>query len=115
MAVIDRAGMIVSASSSFAQLVGVPFDAVCDGKRFIVEFVEEADFMSFVEIACNLALSSRLKSSFLSCKLLYGGFPGDKSIHCSISLTMRRDSRSVPVYAAATFIPTSPISGEKYF
>jgi len=110
MVVVDRSGLMVSASQSFAYLVGHSPRALCDGTRLLLEFFEEVDYISFVELACRLILNPELKSSLISGRLLHGGFPSDKLIYCSLSIVIRRDSRSIPVYVVVTFIPTSSIS-----
>ncbi|KAL4968529.1 gluconeogenesis transcription factor RDS2 [Aspergillus stella-maris] len=102
-----RTGEIFRGNKEMAELIGVPIEALRDGKLAIHEIIVEDQLVSYWEKFGAIAFDNTQKAMLTSCTLKNPNAttPGD-GIPCCFSFTIRRDNHNIPSLIVGNFLPS---------
>ncbi|KAG9045514.1 hypothetical protein FS842_001171 [Serendipita sp. 407] len=110
-----RTGEIYKGNREFANLIGVNFTDLVDGRLAIYELMSEESAVNLWEKYGHVAFDTGQKGVLTSCVLRYkprevnpqasqSGPPQEGYVNCCFSMTIRRDSWGIPVAIVGNFI-----------
>ncbi|KAK5163334.1 Transcription factor [Saxophila tyrrhenica] len=105
-----RTGEIFRGNREMAELVGVEWEGLRDGRMAIQEFVGEESLVSYWEKFGAIAFDGTQKAILTSCALKRRrkggeGEEGLETVRCCFSFTIRRDTHNIPSLIVGNFIP----------
>ncbi|KAL4933469.1 gluconeogenesis transcription factor RDS2 [Aspergillus undulatus] len=102
-----RTGEIFRGNKEMAELIGVPIEALRDGKLAIHEIIVEDQLVSYWEKFGAIAFDNTQKAMLTSCTLKNpnAATPSD-GIPCCFSFTIRRDNHNIPSLIVGNFLPS---------
>jgi len=113
-----RTGEICRANREFAALVGLPLEALREGKLTMQDLMAEDTEVNYWEKWASVAADGTQKAVITSCTLqrhVSPVKPGSsligsptKPLTCSFSFTIRRDAWNVPTVVVGNFLPVNP-------
>ncbi|KAL4803585.1 hypothetical protein BDV18DRAFT_145084 [Aspergillus unguis] len=102
-----RTGEIFRGNKEMAELIGVPIEALRDGKLAIHEIIVEEQLVSYWEKFGAIAFDNTQKAMLTSCTMKNPNSTNpSEGIPCCFSFTIRRDNHNIPSLIVGNFLPS---------